>query len=198
MVGASGAPQSRCCWENWSRSPLAAIDNCAWLSPCPLRGSLPVRDDGPGSFDVLGFPSAVQRPQPHALLRSGRRHQKSLGPRLPHRSIHNFCWRCKQWAGRVGGMRNDAERREGVGCRVKVACQLGWCWRSPCDMAPTRKIEMRQLRPGGSWFCCVALRSPQRPSRSACLSTNRQDLADHSRDFQVCLAREPRCPHLQN
>ena len=30
-------------------------------------------------------------------------------------------------------MRNDAERREGVGCRVRVACELGGgrsCWRS--------------------------------------------------------------------
>lgn len=69
---------------------------------------------------------------------------------------------------------------------------------APGTRAPTHKIETRHLRPGGSWFCCVALRSPQRPSRSVCLSTNRQDLADRSRDFQVCLAREPRCPCLQN
>lgn len=62
---------------------------------------------------------------------------------------------------------------------------------APTTQAPTHKIETQHLRPGGSWLCCVALRSPQRPSRSVRLFTNRQDLADRSRDFQVGLAKEP-------
>lgn len=171
------------------------------VSPCPSRGSLPVRDDGPGSLGVLGFPPLCRG---HSPMRCSEASTGIGNPQDPGSATSqrpHFCWHCKQWAARVGGMRNDAERREGAGCRVRVACELAGVEELLEKRPQHRRLLVKSKQgicPGGSWLCCVALRSSQRPSRSVCLFTNRQDLADRSRDFQVCLAKEPRCPCLQS